>query len=100
MRKRTLMKPNAPARRPSLSAYAFSGFADVGQATLPAAAFRGGSALAHQNGSCCCKAETLVHPQRGRLKGGCRQDCLPHVGESRKRVTTQALVAGRKPALP
>src|SRR6266567_3517366 len=46
--------------------YTFSGFdaGDVGQPIMAAAAFRGGSALDHQNGSCGCKAGTSFISKR------------------------------------
>src|SRR5437879_8175669 len=36
-------------------------------------------AIEHRKRSCCCKGETSLTGKRGRLKGGCSHDWLPHV---------------------
>src|SRR5437016_11888768 len=35
--------------------------------------------IEHRKRSCCCTGETSLTGKRGRLKGGCSQDWLPHV---------------------
>jgi hypothetical protein len=59
-----------PRGNPTVGALIVFGIWDVGQPILAAAAFRGGFALNHRNGSCRCKAETpkaLKHPPTVRV---------------------------------
>src|SRR5207249_11755738 len=69
------------------------GRGDVGQLILAGAAFRGGSAPEDGNGSCLNNSRDFSHWQRGRLKGGCSQDWLPHVRHSRPWQPTLATPA-------
>src|SRR5712691_10143582 len=69
-----------PRARPGRVLKRFSGFscdADVGQPILAAAAFQ--AASLNRERSLGFGVERAAAS-----KGGCRQDCLPHVGESRK----------------
>jgi len=48
------------------------------------------------NRSCDCKNRDFAHRQRGRLKGGCSQDWLPHDPE--RRLGILGAIRVRRPA--